>query len=122
MTDLEITKNVLDKAMDIALKWVRCRPGAQYSNVDEVFLNWKKQTIDFAERISPSGIGQYPRHSIPISYIEDDFTVTKDSLAIYNVGVEKSIAQSKRAEELKRSDVVIELGKLGYRVEPRGDW
>lgn len=115
--ELDATKRVLEKATEIALAWVRARPYAQYSAVYDVFINWDRGTILFTERVSPSGFN--PTHELPISYLQDDSSVARDSLAAYEADRVLSTAKHRRVEELKQSAPVQELERLGYRVEWR---
>lgn len=113
--DLEIAKRTIQKAYSIARRWVRARPYANYSDVYGLFFDWDKDVISFTERISPSGFN--PSHAISLSYMDDDTEVEANSFAQYQAEQEISTAKWKRIQELKGSEAVRELERLGHRVE-----
>lgn len=117
--DIEIAKRVYEKAHQAALTWVRARSGDCHMSVDGLELDWRNSLILFFDRPSGGGIAMRPKYSIPLSFVDESSSViSADGKERYEIERDASIKKSNRVEELRRSEVVQELSRLGYVLEP----
>ncbi len=115
---LEITRRVYERAHEVARIWARVRSGDCHMSVSDLEFDWRDGLIRFNDR--PSGGGVWPRikWSVPVSFIDTaDSLIKEDARVRREVETAASIEKSNRINELRNHPAVLELGRLGYRME-----
>lgn len=115
---IDTARRVYERAHEVARIWARTRSGDFYMDVSNLEFDWRSNLIRFYER--PIGGGILPRteRSVPISFIDAaNHLIEEDAKARKMVETTAAIEKSNRINELRNHPAVLELGRLGYRME-----
>lgn len=117
--DILIAQSVYDRAHAAALLWARTRSGDCHMGVSDLEFDWRNSLIRFNDRPSGGGVAMRTKWSIPLSFVdEDSATIAADAKTRRDVETAEAIKKSDRVNELRNSAPVLELGRLGYVMEP----
>lgn len=118
MNELQIYKNLLNKAESLAKRWIKAWGNSGYNGVGGVSIDLYNKKICFSALPMSSGMPWVK--SIDMKYLENDSTLEVDSLAWYTNYHSDRTAKHIKMQELANSPDVKEF--LALKTEMEGPW